>query len=228
MFDRCVCLNLLRRPDRWQRFFENLAAVDWPFGAPCQRVAALDAKVVVPPAWWKLTAGAWANLQTHLHVCDQAVADGAKTLLVLEDDALLSDDIYDRARAFMAAVPDDWEQVYFGGSHFTKTGLLPSIVNSEVLKAKCVNGAWGYAVRGRGLVILSAVCKRPDCATLQDDTPFVDAIWATLHRDGIVKAYTPHRWMIGHAGGRSDVFETDREDEWYHLPDETLAKLEAA
>ena len=226
MFDRCVCLNLLRRPDRWQRFSDNLARVRWPFGAPCRRVAALDSVVLTPPEWWQIGAGAWANLHSHLQVLDQAVADGIKSMLILEDDALLPEELFQRAGEFMAAVPDDWEQLHFGGRHFTNTGLYPEIVNRRVLRSRCVNGAWAYAVRGRGLRLLRAAVKSPDVDVLREPTPFSDVIWATLQRDRVIRAYSPHRWIIGHAGGVSDVFANERSDEWYDLSEEEFQHLE--
>ena len=59
-FDRVVCVNLDRRPERWARFQKNLGRVAWPF-KEVERFRAVDGAMVPPPVGWVSGGGAWGR-----------------------------------------------------------------------------------------------------------------------------------------------------------------------
>src|SRR5690349_1383334 len=79
LFDRIVCINLDRRPDRWESFSQRLA----PAGIPADRVmrfAAIDGTILPPPPWWKAGRGAWGCHQSHVRVLEDALQDRVQSL----------------------------------------------------------------------------------------------------------------------------------------------------
>lgn len=102
--DRIVCINLDQRADRWQCVQLQLAHASWPFGS-VERFSAIDGQKVPPPMWWRAGAGAWGCYQSHVAEMRRAIQDDVKSLLILEDDAVLSESFASHAQAFLAAVP---------------------------------------------------------------------------------------------------------------------------
>ena len=115
---RALCINLDRRPERWEAFKRNCPI------RGVHRFPAIDGRAVRPPAWWRQGGGAWGCMLSHIRILEQALADGLDrcggrggVLLVLEDDALFPPDFAERAARFIRALPADWEQAYLGGQH---------------------------------------------------------------------------------------------------------------
>jgi hypothetical protein len=216
MFDRVVIINLDRRPDRWLRIGANLAQIDWPFAEPV-RVAAHDGRQDPPPACFAHTPGAWGCLMSHLKVCNQAIRDGIESLLIFEDDGFFPLDFELRARRFLDAVPDDWESLYLGGYHYLPAGW-PRPIDGEVLQGRCVLGTWAYALRGRAIRALGRALEQAPQA-IAEDRFGVDRLWGVLHRDRIIKVYTPWQWAVHHGGGRSDTNGRQYRTHDFRLPE---------
>lgn len=224
MFDRAAIINLDRRLDRWARVSVNFRA-RWPLGKMPSRVRAYDGmghKASIPKRF-RHTAGAWGCLQSHLAICDAAVRDGIESVAIFEDDALLVDGFAGRLREFMAAVPDDWDALYLGGSHYLPSGW-PEPVNEQVLRGRCVLGCWAYVLRGRGLLaIREAIRQNPHC--IGEELFGVDRLFGAMHVAGQLTVYTPWRWMVRHGGGRSDTNGTMHETNDFGLPEEVVHEL---
>ena len=56
IFEKTVCINLERRPDRWKAFLERVDAIDWPFDTP-NRELAIDGDRCGVPRWWRQGRG---------------------------------------------------------------------------------------------------------------------------------------------------------------------------
>lgn len=219
MFERVVCINLPRRRDRWLRFERELPA-DWPFAQPI-RVNGIDgACVPVPgPAW---PPGAWGCMRSHLRIWEDALVARLKTLLVFEDDALFCEDFADRAKLFLEHVPDDWDQLYFGGEHMFHRSAAPSGVNDYVLRCTDVNRTHAYAMRRRMMeAAYSMLCRFPgDGAEVVTRYDFhVDNKLGALHQSGKFNVYAPRDWLVGQAAGPSDVHNGRQAPaKWWPLP----------
>jgi GR25 family glycosyltransferase involved in LPS biosynthesis len=102
--------NLKRRPDRLKAFFDQLEEVGWPFPWPEVWDAVDGGSGKVPcPAEFTQGGGAWGCRQSHVAILEHCLMNDIGSVLVLEDDAFLRDNFLDDLKAFMAKVPDDWE-----------------------------------------------------------------------------------------------------------------------
>jgi hypothetical protein len=190
LFDRVVCINLDRRPDRWEALTHNLASCGWPF-APVTRARGVDASKLALPSGWRHGVGAWGCLQSHRRVVEDALLDGVESLLVLEDDALFPPDFGDRAARFMDAVPQDWEGVMFGGQHLAP----PAPVSNDVVRCALGHRAHCYSARGQYL--------RELYQTLVGGSGHADFVIQTLHKKH--RVYAPARWIVAQGAGKSDI-----------------------
>ena len=68
-----------------------------------------------PPATFEGRPGSWYQLKTFKQLVKMAILCGVDSLLIAEDDVILTPE----CDATLAAVdaPDDWELIYFGGQH---------------------------------------------------------------------------------------------------------------
>src|ERR1700686_380480 len=92
MFPHRVCINLDRRPERWERMRERFAKVGL---GSVERVAAVDGGKLAVPAAWPESAGAYGCLQSHLAVVRQARAQNRESVLIIRDDGLFADGFYE-------------------------------------------------------------------------------------------------------------------------------------
>lgn len=223
MFDRVLCVNLNRRPRRWERFQAELPT-DWPFAQP-QRYPAVDGFAVGLPAWFapkilqlggglrlvspvpfrlRRLRGAWGCYRTHLRILEDALTDRLDSVLVFEDDAVFAPDFGRKVQEFLTAVPDDWDQIYLGGQHVGLKKDFPEAIGDGVLRCHKVNRTHAYAIRGR---MLSAAYRHladiPDVVSEQD--MHIDHRLGKLHLTGEWNIYAPRQWLVGQADGRSDV-----------------------
>lgn len=223
MFERCFFINLDGSVERRERFFANVAAVDWPFPRP-ERFAGIEE---TPPSQYRAGRGGWGCLRSHTEIYHRCILEGVRSVVVFEDDAFFPDDFGERVRTFMAAVPEDWQQVYFCASHTA----MPRVVNSQVLQCTQVNMGTAYALQGGGLSKAHAfLASVPD--VMADPNLHIDVLFATLHKGEQIRAYAPWRSIVGHAPGLSDRLAVDgkvgrwNDIEWFNLPDEALHILE--
>lgn len=210
---RALCINLDRRPERWEAFHRNCPV------RGVQRIRAIDGRRCRPPAWWRQGGGAWGCMISHIRVLEDALADGLDrrggVLLVLEDDALFPHDFAERAARFIRALPRDWEQVYFGGQHQGLRIRRPKRVNEHVVRPYRVNRTQAYAVRGAYIrTLYQHLCDWP--AHARSPRHHVDHRMELLHASGRHRIYAPTQWLIGQAGGPSDISGRITQDRFWH------------
>ena len=188
-FDRVVVVNLPRRPERMERFWQTLG--DWPFKRP-QRHDATDGAAAGVPAGWDKGPGAWGCLLSHRALMGAAIRDHVGSLLVLEDDAYPAHDFSTRAPQFLRRVPDDWDCLMLGAQH-----LLPPLpVTDGVVRCVASNRTHAYALRGPFMRMLLSFWSK----TTNDHC---DLVLSSLMRH--YKVYAPDPLLIGQDGGPSDV-----------------------
>lgn len=235
MFNRCFYVNLDRRPDRRERFEAQIAAMpDWPFPPP-ERVPAVDQD---PPGWHQAGKGAWGCFRSHMNIYHYAMTHALRSVLIFEDDAVFCEDFCARARAFVEAVPDDWDMIYLGGNHYLRLPissqgmgtllgpLLPEPVNDLVLCPHIVNTTHAYALNRNAIRCVYEILARFPEAMMDDDF-HMDTLLGSLHELRAVKAYCPWEWLVGQGAGLSDISHFDHEGEpwWFQLPPEVLEYL---
>lgn len=198
-FDRCHVVSLRRRPDRLKAFWSRLPE-DWPF-APVQLFYARDGQCTPAPDWWTAGGGAWGCFRSHLHLIEQALNDGVESLLLLEDDALFVPDFTRLAIEFLEHVPEDWGMVYLGGQHLHVPKHPPQRINEHVLRAWNINRTHAFALRGEGM----RQAYRHLCAGGWHKGHHIDHRLGKLHEQQTLPVYTPTKWLVGQADGKSNV-----------------------
>ena len=152
-FDRVVCVNLDRRPERWARFQKNLERVSWPF-KEVERFRAVDGAMVPPPAGWVSGGGAWGCMQSHRRILEDAILDNLTTVLVLEDDAYFPPEFAEEVAEFLAKVPDDWDCLMLGGQHIHIDKKPPIPVGPGVLRCLNCQRTHAYAIKRNAMLDL--------------------------------------------------------------------------
>jgi GR25 family glycosyltransferase involved in LPS biosynthesis len=113
-FPHRVCINLDRRPERWERMQTRFATAG--VGA-VERFRAVDGNAGVPKSW-PYSSGAYGCLQSHLAVVREARAQGRKSILIMEDDVIVADGFQEQFQERVRTLPADWDMLYFGCLHF--------------------------------------------------------------------------------------------------------------
>lgn len=202
-FERIVCINLDRRPDRWASFVASASAHIDP--ARIERFSAIDASTIRAPSWWNDTPGAWACTLSHEFVLARAAHDAVASILVFEDDAKLAPDFSPRLADFLDRVPSDWGLLYLGGQH--KARFAPYAVAPGVVRCRRTIRMHAYAVSRDALPIVHDVVARRRMINDQ-------AVALALPR---LNAYAPEEFFVAQGASFSDVqgrsFARDR---WFH------------
>jgi hypothetical protein len=115
-FDAIYCINLDRRKDRWEEAMSEFNK--WDING-VERVSAVDGKDIdlsKYPNRGKINTSELGLVLTNLNIITEADKLGHETILIVEDDAVFTDDI-SRFDEYYSAVPEDWSMLYFGGNH---------------------------------------------------------------------------------------------------------------
>ena len=141
-FKAVYCINLLRRPDRWNRFQEEIKKAQFCF-APPKQFTAVDGHHTGGNR--RYCTGAWACLQSHLRIIELSVVHDESPYLVFEDDAILHPQFNKKVLCFLEHLPDDWGLAYLGGQHLHRDA---QDINDYVAVPYNVNRTHCFAVRG--------------------------------------------------------------------------------
>lgn len=199
-FDRVVLVNLDRRPDRLAAFEDRMASAGWPFAAP-DRFAAVDGTVARKPDWFHGPSGAWGCRESHITVVRRAIADGVRAVLVFEDDAVWGPDLSAGVRAFLTAVPADWDVLMFGGEHMTP----PKPVKPGIVRCRNTQRTHAYAVRAAAMPALVSAWEAAKSHIDHASGPLL----------GSLNAYAPEKFLVGQAAGESDIMRRPERERWW-------------
>lgn len=135
-----VCINLDRRPDRWQQMLRKF---DRHGIHSVQRFPAVDGNTLNIPANWIHTAGAYGCLLSHLQVIKDARQLGVSSVLIFEDDVVFQADFQKRFIASVMQLPSDWDMLFFGALHKDE----PIKVSKNIVRITKANSTYAYALR---------------------------------------------------------------------------------
>lgn len=191
-FDKIYVINLDRRPDRYEAFQKEIAK----YGIEnVERFSAIDGTTIMANNI-NLLAGEIGVLQSHLEIVKKCKEEGLKNVLIMEDDVYFSDEIL-KLDEYMAAVPEDWEFLYFGGNHVY--GEPPVPVNDKVLKLNYTVALQCVAINGSIFEVVEGVLPK-----MQKQ---VDAYYADLQNTFNAYGFYPN--MAKQTAGFSDIQNRD-------------------
>jgi glycosyl transferase, family 25 len=139
-FHSIYCINLDRRPDRWSRVkarFEDHSIVG------VSRYPAQDARLLEIPDSWKDVPGAYGCLLSHVGVVRAARESGAANVLIFEDDVVFDDRLNVLFDGVIDQVPDDWDMLLLGGSHWSP----PERLSDNVCRVTATVATHAYALK---------------------------------------------------------------------------------
>ncbi len=197
MFAKSFVINLNFKQDRLQTFLRHLPASlgkieVWP---------AVHGDTVLHPDWWTAGRGAWGCYRSHLQILETCYNSDIESYLVFEDDALFRADFESLFNQVMAELPEDWEQLYFGGQLLHEQQHPPQPITDNLYIPYNVNRTHCYAVHRRGYEKLYRHLN---------DVPFqngehIDHHLGRLHESRGFRVYCPGQWLVGQDGGPSNI-----------------------
>lgn len=148
-FDKIVCINLKRRPDRWSEMEIQFKK----HGLNVLRIDAVDGN----PMGWKTKSfagkmsafdGTMGCIASHVNIYKMAKQNNWKNVLVIEDDCDFIDNLNQLFNESIKTLPEDWDLLYFGGIHETRNGkFIPENFNQYFVKSKRIITTTCYAIK---------------------------------------------------------------------------------
>ncbi|NLX26366.1 MAG: hypothetical protein GXY61_10470 [Lentisphaerae bacterium] len=228
--DGILVVNLDSRPERWALFQESKDHWIKAFETSPQRfpaVAGISLDGYDKPPWFrarikdrrrKSWAGKAGAILSHRNAIHHAKEQGWNCVLILEDDAFLTEEMADlwkvELESMVVNLPKDWAVVYF----YSAKPFSPFRIVSDRIGARLIEAAGAF-----GCVAYLLNCRIYD--RLLQELPTEKTIWPwvarykaidlwlsnNLRRFGRVYAVAPS--LVGHRVGPSDITMTP-ESEW--------------
>lgn len=136
-----VCINLNRRPERWEQAEAQFALHQIN---RVRRFPALDGLTLEVPPGWDGSPGAYGCLQSHLSVVREARRSGLSSILIFEDDVVFDSDFNNRFSRYIEQLPSDWDMLLFGGLHVY---VRPQKISENVSKITSSYSTFAYALK---------------------------------------------------------------------------------
>ena len=177
VFPHKICINLDRRPERWNDMrgkFDRCGIHD------VQRFAAVDGQRAVIPANWLDSPGAYGCLRSHLEVVQEARKLGWPSVLIFEDDAAIDPGLQENFRSYFPQVPSNWDMLHFGANHMS----APVEVAKNVVRITSANSTFAYALNSS---VFDSFIKLNSKAVTA-----VDLNNRTLQTEHACYCFTPH------------------------------------
>lgn len=138
-FDKVYYINLDKRVDRKQECETELLK----HNIIAERVSAVDANTLTnyslyPQRYFK--RGNYGLLLTNIRIFEEAVKQGYKSIVILEDDAMFIENFNDYFEIIYPQVPEDWDILYLGANHQKP----PTLVAENV--GKCIETWTTHAI----------------------------------------------------------------------------------
>lgn len=117
-FQKIYCINLDRRPDRWQECLDQFSIhnleVSRFSGVDAKNIPEIMEKVNRTPG---LVFGDIGCGRSHRLIIEKAKKDNLDNVLILEDDVEFHDNLNEIFSESIQEVPDDWDILFLGGNH---------------------------------------------------------------------------------------------------------------
>jgi GR25 family glycosyltransferase involved in LPS biosynthesis len=135
-FEKIYCINLDRRPDRWERASNHFEDV----GIIVERFSAIDGTIIDNQSELK-NNGAYGCALSHRDIIIKCKLDNVKNVLILEDDVVFRQNFQDHVKENFEKLTS-WDMIYLGGQHKRK----PLYISDGLFKLKKCLATHAYAV----------------------------------------------------------------------------------
>ena len=216
-FDRICIINLPQHADRKARLSRQLSDLSLAQPHEVQWVNAISGTMLSPPFWWQCGAGAWGCLLSHARIVQDAMADGVEALLILEDDATFHPRAAQMLHAFMAQVPQDWDQIYLGGQHLAMPAPVPGA--PMVHRPHNVNRTHAYALKYEVMAKFHEHIWEPPGSKGPSVGWHIDHQLGSAHESRAWNLYSPLWWLCGQEEGQSSTCGAVQPRYWWHPPE---------
>lgn len=140
-FDHIYCLNLDRRPDKWERVnnrFKDLGII-------VERYSAVDGEDISSEilSYYKvINRYALGCLYSHYNIIKDASFNNYKRILILEDDVIFCNNFHDKFLEFIK-IADNWKLLYLGGSQHYWKGIN---IKGKYYHPQKLDGTFAYGI----------------------------------------------------------------------------------
>lgn len=144
-FDKIYCINLDRRPDRWNEccsIFEKM-------NLDVERFSACDGQLI-DTGYGKVYNGELGGTIAHTRLIKKIKDEGFEKVLILEDDVEFCETFEEDFKISMQEVPNDWDLLFLGGNH---TGGYDK-VSQRIGRVYRTYALQSYAVNKRSVDVL--------------------------------------------------------------------------
>jgi len=180
-FDKVYCINLDKRPDRWEKvskIFEKNGIDN------VERYSAVDGNTIDLSTMKynkSLLSGELGILETHLNLIKEAQEKKYNSILVMEDDVYFTDK-FNEFEEYMSKVPNNWDMLFIGGNHLY--GDTPVRVNDKIVKINHTVAIHCLAIKNTIFDVIIEVAERR--------MKQIDAYYADLQKGYNSYSFTPN------------------------------------
>lgn len=142
-FERCYCLNLAARHDRFQHCFRVFNHLGWSV----RHRHAIDGRDW-PARHGRnimMTGPRIASNLSFACILQEAIQDRLHSVLIFEDDLLMQADIADKVQQYLKALPVDWGLAYLGWNG--RQDHAKCHVNEYVNRVRQMNSTHSIGIR---------------------------------------------------------------------------------
>lgn len=137
-FDKVYLINLDRRTDRMNECEKEFKKYNIVY----ERISAFDGSKL-EGNYTPLIRGEIGCRTSHLNIIKKAKEEGLNNILILEDDFEFCDDFESKFKNYINQLPEDWQWIYFGGSHFEE----PTKVTNNIYRVNKTYTTHAYAIK---------------------------------------------------------------------------------
>jgi len=217
-FDRIVCINLLRRPDRWREFNDEIKKTDFE---NIKRFNAYDHNKLGCPEWFTEGGPAACCARSHCTVLAEALNDDVQNILVFEDDACFRSNFRVKYAEFLENLPEDADGVRFdgvclGGQHIS----APVRINKHVVRCTNTQRTHSYSANRAYMKALLDLWQRVDS----------HCDWHVGEVQKKFKIYAPDPFLCGQSHSLSNINYRTNPKKFFCPPngDETILVLKCS
>jgi len=200
-FDKVFCINLKRRPDRFEQFKEEVDKFDL---GNFETFEAIDGNTIAQNNLGVLKPSEKGLIESNIKILKNCIEKKYSSVLIIEDDCLFTDEI-NKIDSYFDCLPNDWEMLYMGGNHNTHIKINPpEIINEKVYKLHSTYSTHFVAIKN---VIFEYVLNE-----LQNNQLPLDVTYTKIQKNKRVYCFYPA--IAKQRNGYSDIQHSFVDYDW--------------